>query len=120
MKDPIKISRRQLDEMHRLLKERIVPIDDPIRPCQPDTAAGPYEGDDTKVNTSRPLIETSKVHYLSFCGCQDWKSDLQEDQDWCELDPMVRFYEHPYNFPTDGFEKVVVVFQEPVWRMKHV
>ncbi|GKY97302.1 hypothetical protein MPSEU_000688600 [Mayamaea pseudoterrestris] len=103
MKDPIKMTQRQIDEMHRLLKERIAPIDDLIRPCQPDTAAGVYDGDDTKVNVSRPLMQTTGAHYQTFCECQDWNSHWQEDQDWCELDQMTRYYAQPYNYVTNGF-----------------
>ena len=103
MKDPIKVTQRQIDEMHRLLKERIAPYDDPIRPCQPDTAGGTYKGDETKVNVSRPLMETTEVHYQTFCECQDWKSEWLEDQAWCELDQLDRYYEQPYNFASNGF-----------------
>jgi hypothetical protein len=104
MKDPIRISERQLDEMHRLLKDRIAPVDDPIRACQPDTAAAPYEGNENRVNVSRPLQETHKAHYITFCECNNWKSKWLEDQAWCENeDQLYRFYEQPYNFKTDSF-----------------
>jgi hypothetical protein len=37
--DPLRVSRRQIIELHRLLRERIAPKDDPVAACRPDTAA---------------------------------------------------------------------------------
>jgi Eukaryotic-type carbonic anhydrase len=103
MKDPIRISRRQLKEMHRLLRERIAPLDDPLASCQPDTAAkvDTTTGD---VSTARPLQSNHKVHYSVFCECLNWESKFIEDQKWCEeTDIYARFYDRPYNFVTQGF-----------------
>ena len=102
MKDPIRVSRRQIDEMHRLLRERIAPFDDPVRPCQPDTAAKRFPNS-TRVSVARPIQSTRGVHFKVFCECADWTSKFPEDQKWCEMDKLDRFYRHPYNFETDTF-----------------
>jgi hypothetical protein len=101
MKDPIRIHPRQLEEMKRLIRERIAPPDDPIMACQPDTAAK-IEGND--VNTARPLQYEDDVHFTVFCECKDWPSKWPEDRAWCRTeDPNVRFYDTPYNFRSNGF-----------------
>lgn len=103
MKDPIRVSQRQINEMHRLLKERIAPIDDPVRPCKPDTAAKPDPDDPEKVNVARPIMSNHYAHFKVFCECQDWRSKWEEDKAWCQLDQLQRYYEQPYNFQTRGF-----------------
>lgn len=103
MKDPIRVSHRQINEMHRLIKNRIAPPNDPIRPCQPDTAAKPDTNDPTKISVARPLQSTHKAHFKVFCECQDWGSKWDEDKQWCRNDQMARYYDQPYNFETDGF-----------------
>ncbi|EEC49975.1 predicted protein [Phaeodactylum tricornutum CCAP 1055/1] len=103
MKDPLRVTQRQIDEMHRLLKERIAPLDDPLASCQPDTAAKVNEDDPTKISVARPLMETRDTHYKVFCECIDWPSKWPEDRAWCEQGFMDRLYTHPYNFQTDGF-----------------
>ena len=104
MKDPIRVSERQIDEMHRLIKERIAPPDAPVRACKPDTAAAPYEGNANRVNVSRPLMMTDKAHFMTFCECTRWGSKWVEDQIWCKnQNETSRFYDQPYNFATDGF-----------------
>jgi Eukaryotic-type carbonic anhydrase len=103
MKDPIRISKRQLNEMHRLLRERIAPMDDPINACQPDTAAK-VNNETGEVNVARPLQSKTPIHYVTFCECDDWKSKWVEDQNWCTIrDKQTRFYERPYNFITNEF-----------------
>ena len=103
MKDPIRISKRQLLELHRLLRERIAPIDDPIAQCQPDTA-GLVDTETGLINVARPLQQNSKPHYTVFCECVNWVSQWTEDQNWCsEPDQLTRFYEKPYNFESQGF-----------------
>jgi hypothetical protein len=102
MKDPVRISQRQLDEMHRLLRERIAPAHDPVRACQPDTAA--KVSSDGTVDVARPLQSTHTAHFKVFCECPNWRSKWIEDRQWCEMrDKMLRFYSHPYNFQTIGF-----------------
>lgn len=75
MKDPIRVSHRQIKEMHRLLRERIAPLSDPLKPCQKDTAA--KVDSKGRVNTARPLQSTQKVHYKSFCECQGVEKNLR-------------------------------------------
>lgn len=102
MKDPIRVSNRQIAELNRLLKDRIAPSNDPIAACKPDTAAkvDPTTG---KVITARPLQSFHEVHYEVFCECR-WKSNWTEDQEWCKIkNTTERYYDHPYNFYTKGF-----------------
>lgn len=102
MKDPIRVSRRQIDEMHRLLSERIAPVDDRVRPCQPDTAAKRFPNS-SRISVARPVQSTRGVHFKVFCECDDWASKWPEDQAWCEKNKMDRLYTTPYNFETSGF-----------------
>lgn len=102
MKDPIRVSRRQIDEMHRLLRERIAPADDPVRPCLLDTAAKRFPNSD-RISVARPVQSTRGVHFKVFCECDDWTSKWPEDQEWCAMEKLDRLYRHPYNFETDTF-----------------
>mmetsp|Transcript_23614 Transcript_23614/g.54965 ORF Transcript_23614/g.54965 Transcript_23614/m.54965 type:complete len:103 (-) Transcript_23614:159-467(-) len=102
MKDPIKIHARQLEEMQRLLRERIAPVTDPLVPCQQDTAAVIYPNN--YVSVARPLQQTHRTHFKTFCECKDWTSKWPEDRAWCLIsDTQTRFYDHPYNFETTGY-----------------
>jgi hypothetical protein len=103
MKDPIKVTRRQIDELNRLLKNRIAPRDDPIRPCQPDTAGAPVSDNADYIDVSRPLQQFSDAHRKVFCECGDWRSKWPEDQAWCQQSKMGRFYDQPYNWQQAGF-----------------
>jgi len=101
LKDPIRIHQRQLDEMRRLLRERIAPPDDPVMACKPDTAAK-VDGD--VVSTARPLQYEHESHFMVFCECKDWPSKWPEDREWCRIDDVYeRFYDTPYSFRTNGF-----------------
>lgn len=102
MKDPIRISRRQLVELNRLLRERIAPKDDPVAACKKDTAAK-VDRSTGKVDTARPLQSNHKAHYTVFCECDNWTSKWKEDQEWCRLSKRKRFFQQPYNFKTTGF-----------------
>ncbi len=105
MKDPIRISSRQLNELHRLLRERIAPPDDPFLACQADTAAK-VDSNTSFVNVARPLQGNQKAHHMVFCECENWGSQWQADQEWCRMyrnDKDARLFQHPYNFYTDGF-----------------
>jgi hypothetical protein len=106
MKDPIRVSHRQINEMHRLIKERIAPKDSPIRSCKPDTGAAEDPEDPNKVITARPLQSFSTPHFAVFCDCESWGSKFWEDKKWCRVhqdDQQTRYFEHPYNFETSGF-----------------
>ena len=102
MKDPIRVPPRQIEEMHRLLRERIAPLNDPIRPCQLDTAAKRLPNS-TRVSVARPIQSTRPVHFKVFCECDDWPSKFPEDRKWCEMNKLDRLYQHPYNFETESF-----------------
>jgi hypothetical protein len=102
LKDPIRIHPRQLKELQRLLKDRIAPMDDPVNPCQPDTAA--KVNNDGTVEAARPLQYYHPAHFKVFCECKDWPSKWPEDRAWCAIEDITeRFYDHPYNFDTNGF-----------------
>lgn len=102
IKDPIRIHQRQLDEMERLLRERIAPPDAQFNACQTDTAL--KVDADGHVFGARPLMNFHPVHAKVFCECKDWPSKWPEDRAWCQINNLnERFYDHPYNFMTDGF-----------------
>lgn len=102
MKDPIRVSQRQIDEMHRLLRERIAPLGDPVKSCQADTAAA--VDNEGHVNVARPLQKTHSAHFKTFCECQDWESKWNEDKNWCSISNQLdRYYTFPYNFDHEGF-----------------
>ena len=108
-KDPIRIHPRQLAEIRRLVADRIAPIDDPVNPCQPDTAAKVTRDPETNkvldVQAARPLQDFSDQHFKTFCECKDWPSKWPEDREWCLMEDIrERFYVHPYNFDSDSFE----------------
>lgn len=105
MKDPIRISQRQLDEMNRLIRERIAPQGTPLSSCQPDTGSKPntFPDDPGKVNVARPIMGTRTAHFKVYCECNDWRnSRWPEDQEYCKKGFRERFYEHPYNFDSGG------------------
>ena len=102
MKDPIRIHPRQLEELQRLLKERIAPFDDPVNACQPDTAAKVDQATG-EVEAAREVQYWNNAHFKVYCECKDWRSKWPEDRKWCDFRRTKRFYEHPYNFETDGF-----------------
>lgn len=103
MKDPIRIHSRQLEEMKRLIANRIAGAwEDKEFRCKPDTAAK-VSGKD--VNIARPLQQLNHRHFKTFCECKDWKSKWPEDRKWCEIeDTYERFYAHPFNFDAPGFD----------------
>jgi Eukaryotic-type carbonic anhydrase len=105
MKDPVRIHPRQLEELTRLIAERIAPPDDPVNACKPDTAADVSEEDGkVTVNTARPLMYLQEAHFKTFCECKDWASKWPEDRAWCkQQDIYQRFYTNPYNFEGEGF-----------------
>lgn len=103
MKDPIRVSERQILELHRLIKDRIAPADDPIRACKADTAAAPDPNDERKISVARPLQRSHNAHFETFCECKDWRSKWQEDRAWCELGENERLFDRPYNYQNSGF-----------------
>ena len=102
LKDPIRVHPRQVQEMKRLIRERIAPKDDPVMACQPDTAAKVRS--DGTVDTARPLQATNSAHNDVFCECKDWPSKWPEDREWCRMKNATdRFYHQPYNFKGSDF-----------------
>ena len=101
MKDPIRIHPRQLQELQRLIADRISPKGSPVNECEADTAAK-VQRDGNKVidvNTARPLMEWERVHFKTFCECKEWPSKWPEDRKWCRIDDVnERFYDKKYNF----------------------
>jgi Eukaryotic-type carbonic anhydrase len=104
MKDPIRVSTRQIDELHRLIRSRIAPVDDPLKACRADTAAAtPDPENPDRISVARPLQSNDSTHWMVFCECENWESKWTQDQNWCKLDKSTRFFDHPYNFDTSGF-----------------
>lgn len=103
MKDPIRIHPRQLQEMRRLIADRVAPIESKVNACKPDTAAKVKK--DGYVEAARPLQSfNNNTHFKVFCQCKDWRSKWPEDRDWCSIDDITeRFYDNPYNFKSNGF-----------------
>lgn len=102
MKDPILVPQRQIDELQRLLVERIAPKDSKFKSCEPDHAGAPREGSSDKFDFVRPLQQNHNLHRMVFCECKDWESVFIEDEKWCKLGIRERFYDYPYNFDTGG------------------
>lgn len=105
MKDPIRIHTRQLKEMHRLLRERIAPIESPRNACELDTAARVEE--DGTAWVARPIQELDETHDHWFCECEDWGSKVPEDKLWCrsgDRDKDYRWYERPYGWGGESFD----------------
>lgn len=103
MKDPIPIARRQLDELERLMGERIAPEDARFKQCENDNAGKLREGTTNKYDFARPVQEFHPLHRKVFCECKDWKSKFPEDRGWCNRNIFDRFYSHPYNFDSSEF-----------------
>lgn len=103
LKDPIRISMRQKNEMERLLRERIAPPDDRHAPCQPDTAAA--VDNEGHVNVARPLQAQDPSHMPRFCGCGFWTSKWPEDRAWCQIGKEEGdkhlLYERLYNYEVE-------------------
>lgn len=103
MKDPIRIHPRQLQELKRLMGERISPKGSLVNECKPDTAAKVKRDSETneiiEIEAARPLQEWNNVHFKTFCECKDWESKWPEDRQWCLTDDISeRFFDKPYNF----------------------
>jgi hypothetical protein len=61
-----------------LVADRIAPIDDPVNPCQPDTAADVTRDAETNkivdVQAARPLQEWNLLHFkVSIIETRHWK-----------------------------------------------
>lgn len=103
MKDPIRINTRQIKEMHRLLRERIAPMDSLRNACQPDTAA--KIEDDGTAWVARPMQKLDDTHDYYFCECEDWGTKIPEEIEWCasgNRERNYRWFENPYNYDNNG------------------
>lgn len=100
MKDPVKVNKRQIDELNRLLAWRLDPDT-----CEKNTA-GIVSDDGNRVNLNRDLQYTHKQHRAVFCECKDWPSKFEGDRAWCEDwkedTNHDRFYTNMYNFDSGG------------------
>lgn len=102
MKDPIRINQRQIDELERLLRERIAPLGSVHKECQPDTAGNTDTGTRSSISVARPMQEEDGEHDTVFCWCPQWPSKWPEDRAWCDLaDELGDRYvmlDKPYNY----------------------
>ena len=80
LKEPIKVSNKQLQAIHRLLKERIDPVT-----CKKETAAEPRGRSGEKVGVNRPIQTTTAKHKAVYCECLDWDPNGEADQAHCAL-----------------------------------
>lgn len=104
MKDYIRVHPSQIEELERLIAQRIAPKNSEKRSCRPDTAGKARGRSNGKaVDVNRPLQSTTEKHKNTFCECKDWKSKFGSDREWCEMSTRKRFYDQPYNFDTDDF-----------------
>jgi hypothetical protein len=102
LKDPIRVAPHQMRELERLIAWRLG------NNCRVDTAGRPRDGNPDAVDVNRPVQSYHKLHRKVFCECQDWPSKFPGDREWCRnwknKDPLKRFYETPYNWPSNGFD----------------
>lgn len=78
LKDPAIVAPSQIEQLQRLLVDRIDP-----GTCQPYTAAR-IESDGS-VFVNRPLQKWRPSHLLVYCECTDWDPTGQVDRAFCEL-----------------------------------
>jgi len=110
MKDPIQVAQRQIDELERLMFERISPDDADFKRCEPDHAGAPRADTTDKFDFVRPIQQNHKLHRKVLCECKDWKSKFDADREWCKRSIIDRFYDRPYNFDTEEFFDTSGVF----------
>lgn len=100
MKDPVRIAQRQLEELERLLKDRVAPPDDVHSPCERDTAG--VVDEEGQFSAVRPLQSFNRQHDAVFCWCPMWPSKWPEDRAWCDLnktnEEQYLLFQHPYNY----------------------
>ena len=106
MKDPIRVAPRQIQELERLLSERIAPSDAVHNACKPDTAGAADPTGTASISVARPLQAVDSVHNTVFCWCPIWPSKWPEDRAWCALNDQLGaeyvLLEHPYNWDSGG------------------
>ena len=78
MRDPIRVHPRQIQEMERVIRERIAsPLEGGNFCCKPDTVAGVLP--DGRISVAQPIQEFTNAHAMTLCECKDWKSKWPED-----------------------------------------
>ena len=96
MKDPIRVHKRQIDELNRLLAWRLNPDT-----CARETA-GIVSADSMRITAHREIQYMHDQHRFVFCECKDWPSKFKGDREWChkhnEDTSYTRFYQRPYSF----------------------
>jgi Eukaryotic-type carbonic anhydrase len=100
LKDPIRVHKRQIDELNRLLAWRNNPTT-----CVGETA-GIVTPDGSRILGHRELQYMHEQHRFVFCECKDWPSKFKKDREWChrfneDLD-YSRFYTRPYSFDANA------------------
>jgi hypothetical protein len=100
MKDPIRVHKRQIEELNRLLAWRNNPTT-----CARETS-GIVGPDGSHITGHREVQYMHDQHRFVFCECQDWPSKFKSDKEWChrhkEDTNYTRLYNHPYSFNSDG------------------
>ena len=99
LKDPIRVHPDQIKELERLLARRISPKGSMFKECQNDSAGKLRPGrQGDAVDLNRPLQSLHTLHRMVFCECKDWKSNFDEDIQWCRKDINTRLYDAPYGY----------------------
>jgi hypothetical protein len=85
LKDPIRVSPEQIKILEGIIARRLNP-----KTCENESAGKPSEGHAIRREVARPLQATSSRHRLVYCECEDWKSNLPADKEYCRLPPEER------------------------------
>ena len=79
LKNPVRVSPAQIEELDRLIAHRIDPLT-----CKRETAGKMRRPGSKKVDVNRRIQTRTREHKLVFCECVDWESANREDRAWCE------------------------------------
>jgi Eukaryotic-type carbonic anhydrase len=79
MKNPIKISPRQLRILENLTAKR----QDPVTCKENSTVGKPRVNVTSKVDVNRPIQLMSNRQYLAFCECVNWNPSIIENKIYC-------------------------------------
>ena len=78
MQIPIKVSPKQISDLHDLLLTRLDPIT-----CEYENAGKPNATDPKRLSVNRPLQTVRNAHKLVYCECTNWKSRKRSDRKYC-------------------------------------
>lgn len=100
-KDPIRVHKRQIDELNRLLAWRVNK-----ETCKVDTS-GILSDDGNRIKANRAVQYLhEEKHDVVFCECRDWPSKFEGDNEWCDAwsDDVEydRLFKRPYSFDSNG------------------